>query len=55
MFVGIILTALIKSDLRRYNINIGLTNGEIKAVPVDSPMDQKPRAVILPKQSESSI
>ncbi|XP_037020212.2 feline leukemia virus subgroup C receptor-related protein 1 isoform X2 [Artibeus jamaicensis] len=31
MFVGIVLTALIKSDLRRHNINIGITNGNIKA------------------------
>uniref|UniRef100_A0A8C0C9Y5 FLVCR heme transporter 1 n=1 Tax=Balaenoptera musculus TaxID=9771 RepID=A0A8C0C9Y5_BALMU len=32
MFVGIILTALIKSDLKRHNINKGITNGDIKAV-----------------------
>uniref|UniRef100_A0A8C8Y069 Choline/ethanolamine transporter FLVCR1 n=1 Tax=Panthera leo TaxID=9689 RepID=A0A8C8Y069_PANLE len=32
MFLGIILTALIKSDLRRHNINIGIANGDIKAV-----------------------
>lgn len=55
MFLGIILTALIKSDLRRHNINIGITNVEIKAVPVDSPTDQKPKTVILSNQSESSI
>ncbi|XP_002717563.1 choline/ethanolamine transporter FLVCR1 [Oryctolagus cuniculus] len=54
MFVGIILTALIKSDLRRHNINIGITNVEIKAVPVDSPMDQEPK-ITLSKQSNSSI
>uniref|UniRef100_A0A8C2MU85 Choline/ethanolamine transporter FLVCR1 n=2 Tax=Cricetulus griseus TaxID=10029 RepID=A0A8C2MU85_CRIGR len=55
MFLGIILTALIKSDLRRHNINMGLTNGDIKAVTVDSLMDQKPRVVMLSKQSESSL
>ncbi|KAG3258121.1 feline leukemia virus subgroup C cellular receptor 1, transcript variant X1 [Ictidomys tridecemlineatus] len=55
MFLGIILTALIKSDLRRHNINIGITNVEIKAVPVDSPVDQKPKTVILSNQPESSI
>ncbi|XP_062066305.1 heme transporter FLVCR1 [Lepus europaeus] len=54
MFVGIILTALIKSDLRRHNINVGITNVEIKAVPVDSPMDQEPK-ITLSKQSNSSI
>ncbi|KAM4814993.1 choline/ethanolamine transporter FLVCR1-like [Thomomys bottae] len=55
MFLGIILTALIRSDLRRHNINIGLANGEIKAVAVDSPTNQNPKAVVLTKQSESSI
>ncbi|KAL6064418.1 hypothetical protein STEG23_006852 [Scotinomys teguina] len=55
MFLGIVLTALIKSDLRRHNINMGLTNGDIKAVPVDSPIDQKPKVVMLSKQSESSL
>uniref|UniRef100_A0A2K5SHF1 FLVCR choline and heme transporter 1 n=1 Tax=Cebus imitator TaxID=2715852 RepID=A0A2K5SHF1_CEBIM len=55
MFIGIILTALIKSDLRRHNINIGITNVDIKAVPADSPTDQEPKTVMLPKQSESTI
>ncbi|XP_012928677.2 feline leukemia virus subgroup C receptor-related protein 1-like, partial [Heterocephalus glaber] len=55
MFVGIILTALIKSDLRRHNINLGITNAEIKAVPVESPTDQKPKVATLSVQSESSI
>ncbi|XP_001488734.2 choline/ethanolamine transporter FLVCR1 [Equus przewalskii] len=55
MFVGIVLTALIKSDLRRHNINIGITNGDIKAVPVDSPADQEAKAIIMSKQAESAI
>lgn len=55
MFVGTILTALIKSDLRRHNINIGVTSAEIKAVPVDSPTDHKPKVITLSDQSESSI
>ncbi|XP_062970239.1 heme transporter FLVCR1 isoform X3 [Cynocephalus volans] len=55
MLIGIILTALIKSDLRRHNINIGITNIDIKAVPVDSPTDQEPKTVMLSKQSESAI
>ncbi|PIN88353.1 hypothetical protein AB205_0076010 [Aquarana catesbeiana] len=42
MFVGIILTALIKSDLRRHNINVGITKSEVKAVPVDSPVEPAP-------------
>uniref|UniRef100_A0A8C0H9Z9 Major facilitator superfamily (MFS) profile domain-containing protein n=1 Tax=Chelonoidis abingdonii TaxID=106734 RepID=A0A8C0H9Z9_CHEAB len=32
MFVGIILTALIKSDLRRHTVNSGILNTDIKAV-----------------------
>ncbi|XP_058556825.1 heme transporter FLVCR1 [Neofelis nebulosa] len=60
MFVGIILTALIKSDLRRHNINIGIANGDIKAVPVedtveDSPTDQESKTIVMSKQSESAI
>ncbi|XP_013375494.1 PREDICTED: feline leukemia virus subgroup C receptor-related protein 1 isoform X1 [Chinchilla lanigera] len=55
MFVGTILTALIKSDLRRHNINIGIKNADVTAVPVDSPTDHKPKALTLSDQSESSI
>ncbi|NXE47526.1 FLVC1 protein, partial [Casuarius casuarius] len=36
MFVGIILTALIKSDLRRHNVNSGIMNVHIKAVSAES-------------------
>ncbi|XP_059530634.1 heme transporter FLVCR1 [Myotis daubentonii] len=55
MFVGIIFTALIKSDLRRHNINTGITNGDIKAVPVDSPTDEESKTVMTSKQSEPEI
>ncbi|XP_032322341.1 feline leukemia virus subgroup C receptor-related protein 1 isoform X2 [Camelus ferus] len=55
MFVGIILTALIKSDLKRHNINKGITNGDIKAVPVDSPTDQESKTILMSKQSELAI
>lgn len=54
MFVGLILTALIKADLKRHNINIGIKNIDIKAVPVESPTDQEPKTM-LSKQSESTI
>uniref|UniRef100_A0A803XX09 FLVCR choline and heme transporter 1 n=1 Tax=Meleagris gallopavo TaxID=9103 RepID=A0A803XX09_MELGA len=36
LFVGIILTALIKSDLRRHNVNSGIMNMDVKAVSDDS-------------------
>ncbi|OXB54328.1 hypothetical protein ASZ78_005021 [Callipepla squamata] len=41
LFVGIILTALIKSDLRRHNVNSGIMNVDIKAVPVDNPVERE--------------
>ena len=50
MFVGIILTALIKSYLKRHNK--GITNDDINAVPVDSPTDQKSKIMLMLKQSE---
>lgn len=39
--MGIILTALIKSDLRRHNVNSGIMNLDVKAVPVDSPVESE--------------
>ncbi|XP_004613102.2 feline leukemia virus subgroup C receptor-related protein 1 [Sorex araneus] len=53
IFVGVILTALIKSDLRRHNINVGIPNGDVKAVPVDSPSEPEP--VVKPKQAEATM
>ncbi|XP_021246071.1 feline leukemia virus subgroup C receptor-related protein 1-like isoform X2 [Numida meleagris] len=41
LFVGIILTALIKSDLRRHNVNSGIMNMDVKAVPVDNPVGRE--------------
>uniref|UniRef100_A0A8D2IKI8 Choline/ethanolamine transporter FLVCR1 n=1 Tax=Varanus komodoensis TaxID=61221 RepID=A0A8D2IKI8_VARKO len=47
MFIGIILTALIKSDLRRHNVNAGITTVDIKSV-------SKPATGHLTLQSPSS-
>ncbi|XP_074844716.1 choline/ethanolamine transporter FLVCR1 [Carettochelys insculpta] len=55
MFVGIVLTALIKSDLRRHNINSGILNTDIKAIPVDSPTEEEKNNAVLKNHSESSI
>ncbi|KYO43622.1 heme transporter FLVCR1 [Alligator mississippiensis] len=55
IFVGIILTALIKSDLRRHNINLGIMNTDIKAVPVDSPTEHEGNNAMLRDQPESAI
>uniref|UniRef100_A0A8C4U602 Choline/ethanolamine transporter FLVCR1 n=1 Tax=Falco tinnunculus TaxID=100819 RepID=A0A8C4U602_FALTI len=49
IFVGIILTALIKSELRRHNVNSGIMNLDVKAVPVDSPVE--PESTTLKIQS----
>ncbi|XP_021506727.1 heme transporter FLVCR1 [Meriones unguiculatus] len=54
MFLGIILTALIKSDLRRHSVNMGLRSGDAKAVPDDNPIDEKPKVMMSP-QPESSL
>ncbi|KAJ7407031.1 Feline leukemia virus subgroup C receptor-related protein 1 [Willisornis vidua] len=48
-FVGIILTALIKSNLRRHSVNSGIMNLDVKAVPVDSPVE--PESTTLKIQS----
>ncbi|XP_018120490.1 feline leukemia virus subgroup C receptor-related protein 1 isoform X2 [Xenopus laevis] len=50
MFVGIILTALIKSDLKRHNINAGITKSELKPVPV-----QEEGFIIGSSQSSSAV
>ncbi|CAH2254410.1 feline leukemia virus subgroup C receptor-related 1 [Pelobates cultripes] len=55
MFIGIILTALIKSDLRRHNVNYGIANSTIKAVPVESPTEPEQGIVILTTQSSSAV
>nr|XP_056708426.1 feline leukemia virus subgroup C receptor-related protein 1 [Euleptes europaea] len=41
MFVGIILTAFIKSDLRRHNVNTGIMNADIKSVSAESPTENE--------------
>lgn len=55
MFLGIILTALIKSDLRRHNVNIGIANGDVKAVPADSPTEREAGSRLMGPQLESAI
>ncbi|KAG8123251.1 hypothetical protein E2320_019226 [Naja naja] len=53
MFIGIILTALIKSDLRRHNINSGIVTVDIKSIPIDSPIEDENK--ISKNQSESKM
>ncbi|KAM8947358.1 choline/ethanolamine transporter FLVCR1 [Pelodytes ibericus] len=53
MFLGIILTALIKSDLKRHNINTGMTKSVVTSVPAESPTE--PGIIISTTQSSSSV
>ncbi|KAM4771730.1 choline/ethanolamine transporter FLVCR1 [Rhinophrynus dorsalis] len=54
MFVGIILTALIRSDLRRHNVNAGIAKLEVKSVPVESPTERE-QSFISETQSSSRV
>ncbi|XP_015671434.1 feline leukemia virus subgroup C receptor-related protein 1 [Protobothrops mucrosquamatus] len=55
MFIGIILTALIKSDLRRHNINSGIVTVDIKTISPDSPVEDEQNKTTSKNQSESKI
>ncbi|KAG8504432.1 Feline leukemia virus subgroup C receptor-related protein 1 [Galemys pyrenaicus] len=46
---------LIRSDLRRHNVNLGMANGDLRAVPADSPTEPDSKVVPPPTQSESAI
>ncbi|XP_029449086.1 feline leukemia virus subgroup C receptor-related protein 1 [Rhinatrema bivittatum] len=54
IFLGIILTALIKSDLKRHNINSSIVKCEVIAVPVESPTEAEQNSVLLTGQSSST-
>uniref|UniRef100_A0A6J0TP41 Choline/ethanolamine transporter FLVCR1 n=1 Tax=Pogona vitticeps TaxID=103695 RepID=A0A6J0TP41_9SAUR len=54
MFIGIILTALIKSDLRRHNVNSGISV-DIKSIPVDSSAEDEQSKTAPKCQSETKI
>ncbi|XP_043911423.1 feline leukemia virus subgroup C receptor-related protein 1 [Protopterus annectens] len=55
IFVGIVLTALIKSDLKRHNVNAGVTKMDVKAVPVESPTELVPNGIDYSVHTESRI
>ncbi|XP_061481231.1 heme transporter FLVCR1 isoform X3 [Rhineura floridana] len=54
MFIGIILTALIKSDLRRHSVNSGISI-DIKSMSVDSPTEDELNKTAPKSQSELKI
>ncbi|KAK6488922.1 feline leukemia virus subgroup C receptor-related protein 1-like [Huso huso] len=47
IFIGVILTALIKSELKRHNVNMGITNKAVQAVPVESPSEPPTNGILL--------
>ncbi|XP_062980109.1 heme transporter FLVCR1 [Elgaria multicarinata webbii] len=55
MFIGIILTALIKSDLRRHNVNTGIIRADVKSMSVDTPTEDEQNKPATKSQSESNI
>ncbi|XP_033000688.1 feline leukemia virus subgroup C receptor-related protein 1 [Lacerta agilis] len=54
MFIGIILTALIKSDLRRHSVNSGISV-DIKSMSVDGPTEDELSKTASKSQSELNI
>ncbi|XP_053165858.1 feline leukemia virus subgroup C receptor-related protein 1 isoform X2 [Hemicordylus capensis] len=55
MFIGIILTALIKSDLRRHSVNSGNISADIKSMAIDSPTEAEQNKTASKSPSESKI
>ncbi|KAJ8396151.1 hypothetical protein AAFF_G00020180 [Aldrovandia affinis] len=47
IFLGIILTAVIKSDLKRHNVNIGLESKPLQAITADCPSDKPVNGILL--------
>ncbi|XP_061098142.1 feline leukemia virus subgroup C receptor-related protein 1 [Conger conger] len=55
IFMGIILTALIKSDLKRHNVNMGVENKPLQAITTECPSDVKSsNGVVLEPSPEYS-
>ncbi|KAK7907291.1 hypothetical protein WMY93_015903 [Mugilogobius chulae] len=47
ILLGIILTALIKSELKRHNVNMGVENKEQEPLPVECPAEEKPSDITI--------
>lgn len=48
IFLGIILTALIKSELKRHNVNMGVESKDLQPLPVECPPEEKSNDVSIP-------
>lgn len=48
IFLGIILTALIKSELKRHNVNMGVESKNLQPLPVECPPEEKSSDVTIP-------
>ncbi|XP_060102943.1 heme transporter FLVCR1 isoform X1 [Heteronotia binoei] len=55
MFMGIILTGFIRSDLRRHSVNSGIMNADVKSVSVESPVENEQNKTASKSQSDSKI
>ncbi|XP_077194881.1 choline/ethanolamine transporter FLVCR1 [Paroedura picta] len=55
MFIGIFLTAFIRSDLRRHNVNSGIKNTNIKSVSADSAVESEQNKTASRSPSDSKI
>lgn len=48
IFLGIILTALIKSELKRHNVNMGVEAKDLQPLPVECPPEEKSNDSTIP-------
>lgn len=48
IFLGIVLTALIKSELKRHNVNMGAESKGLQPIPVECPPEEKSSEVTIP-------
>ncbi|XP_036405715.1 feline leukemia virus subgroup C receptor-related protein 1 [Megalops cyprinoides] len=54
IFLGIILTALIKSDLKRHNVNMSVDTKHLHVVPTECPSEKTANGVTLDSSSDCS-
>lgn len=48
IFLGIILTGAIKSELKRHNVNMGVESKDLQRLPVECPAEEKSSEVTIP-------
>lgn len=48
ILIGVILTGLIKSELKRHNVNMGVESKDLEPLPVECPTEEKSNDVTIP-------